>query len=97
MTLRARIARIAVAADAPAGRFVADVDAALQIIVAALRSGGRPGALPPLRNDQIALRNSLERRRDPAVEVLVSETDLIVDSVNTMAAVLARTPSPERG
>jgi hypothetical protein len=48
-----------------------------------------------LRNDQIALKRILDEQGDPAVEVLVSETDLIVDSVNTVAAILARKgPSP---
>jgi hypothetical protein len=46
--------------------------------------------LPPLRNDQLALQHILDEGRDPAVEVLVSETDLIVDSTNTLASILAR-------
>jgi hypothetical protein len=36
------------------------------------------------------LERSLDGGGDPAVEVLVSETDLVVDSINTMAAILSR-------
>jgi uncharacterized membrane protein YccC len=90
LTLRGRIARISGAPHAIVERFSADLDTALRAIVAAQRSGTQPGPLPPLRNDQIALKHVLDEGRDPVVEVLVSETDLIVDSVNTMAAVLER-------
>jgi uncharacterized membrane protein YccC len=95
LTLRARIARITGAPHDLIERFAADVDVALRGIVEALRSGTPPAPLPPLRDDQIALKRTLAERRDPAVEVLVSETDLIVDSVDTIAAILARrAPSP---
>ena len=71
-------------------RFVDDLDTTLRGIVAALRTGEPPVPMPRLRNDQIALQRNLDERRDPALEILGSETDLIVDSVNTMSAILTR-------
>jgi uncharacterized membrane protein YccC len=90
LTLRGRIARITGAPHELIERFIADLDATLTAIVAALRSGEPPKALPALRNDQIVLQRNLENAHDPAVDVLGSETDLIVDSVNAMSAILAR-------
>jgi hypothetical protein len=90
LTLRARIARVDGAPHAIVERFTRDLDGALRAIVAAQRAGEPPAPLPPLRNDQIALKRILDERRDPVVEVLVSETDLIVDSVNALAALLRR-------
>jgi uncharacterized membrane protein YccC len=90
LTLRARISRVSGAPHAVIERFSGDLDTALRSIVAAQRSGEAPEPLPPLRNDQLALQRILEAGRDPAVEVLVSETDLIVDSTNTLAMILAR-------
>jgi hypothetical protein len=90
LTLRARIARTTGAPHELIERFVVDLDAALRAIVESLRSGKPPGPLPPLRDDQLALRARLDERADPAIEVLASETDLIVDSVNVMAEILAR-------
>ena len=90
LTLRARIARGTGAPHEAIERLAGDLDVALLAIVAALHAGEPPGPLPPLRNEQIALKRILDEQRDPAVEVLVSETDLIVDSVNTIAAILAR-------
>ena len=90
LTLRARIARVEGAPHAIVDRFTRDLDTALSAIVAAQRSSEPSAPLPPLRNDQIALKRILDERRDPVVEVLVSETDLIVDSVNAVAALLRR-------
>jgi hypothetical protein len=90
LTLHARVARIAGAPHALIERFVRDLEAALRALVAAVRDGEPPAALPPLRADLMALQRALQERGDPAVEVLVSETDLIVDSVETIAAIVAR-------
>lgn len=97
LTLRARVARITGAPHEQIERFSGDLDVALLAIVEALHSGAPPSPLPPLRDDQIALKRVLTERGDPAVEVLVSETDLIVDSVETMAAVLARRAASASG
>jgi uncharacterized membrane protein YccC len=90
LTLRARVARISGAPHELIERFIADLDVALRAIVEALRSSQAPAPLPPLRADQVELKRALDEQHDPAVEVLVSETDLIVDSVDTMAAILSR-------
>jgi uncharacterized membrane protein YccC len=90
LTLHARVARVSGAPHELIEHFEADLDLALLTIVAALRAGTPPGPLPPLRDDQAALQRALDEGSDPAIEVLVSETDLIVDSVNTMAAIIGR-------
>jgi hypothetical protein len=91
LSLHARVARISGAPHELIERFAGDVDAALGAIVAALHDGTTAPALPPLRAHQIALERSLDEGGDPAVEVLVSETDLVVDGIDTIAAVLSRT------
>jgi uncharacterized membrane protein YccC len=93
LTLHARVSRITGAPHTLIERFESDLDVALHAIVSALRNGEPPGPLPPLHDDQTALKRVLAEYNDPAVEVLVAETDLIVDSVNTIAAILSRPPS----
>jgi uncharacterized membrane protein YccC len=90
LTLHARVARIAGAPHELIERFVRDLEAALRALVDALHNGEPPADLPPLRSDLAALKRALQERGDPAVEVLVSETDLIVDSLETIAAIVAR-------
>lgn len=56
--------------------------ASLQAIADAVRSGSQPAPLPPLRETQLAMA--------PSADALVGqETDLMVDSVKTMAELLA--------
>jgi hypothetical protein len=90
LTLRARVARSAGAPHELIDRFVADLDAALRTIADALRNGKTTAELPPLRADQIVLQRALDEHGDPALEVLISETDLIVDSVETIAGIISR-------
>ena len=60
----------------------AQIKSALGTLAAAIESGTPPPALPPLRATQLAL---------GASEALVTnETDLMVDSVNTIASLLTR-------
>ena len=96
LTLRARIARITGAPHELIERFAADLETALRAIAESLHNASPPGPLPPLRDDQVALKRSLDERADAAVAVLVSETDLIVDSVDTMAAILRGKSSAAR-
>lgn len=96
LTLHARAGRIVGAPHALIERFAADVDAALRALVEALRGGTAPANVPPLRADQLVLERALDERSDPAVEVLVSETDLIVEGIDTMAAIVARRSEPAR-
>lgn len=90
LTLHARVVRIAGAPHELIERFVRDLETALRALVDALRNGEPPADLPPLRGDLTALKRTLQEHGDPAVEVLASETDLIVDSVETIAAIVAR-------
>lgn len=90
LTLHARVTRVAGATHELIETFAADLDIALRALAAALRDGNAPAPLPPLRDDYEALQRALDERGDPAVQVLVSESDLIVDTVNTIAAIELR-------
>lgn len=61
-------------------QFLGDVSVALERIEASVRSGVPPEALPPLRRDHAAF------AADPTIGV---ETDMMVDSINTMGDLLA--------
>jgi uncharacterized membrane protein YccC len=62
-------------------QLAAEMTASLTALAAAVRSGSAPPPLPPLRQTQLAL---------GATDALVGEeTDLMVDSVNTVASLLA--------
>ena len=93
LTLQARLGRAAglpAAARAALAALTGQFDAALNAIAGALRRRGDPLPLPPLRDAQIALKRALDREPDAQLDALVSETDLMVDAVNTMAEVLHR-------
>jgi uncharacterized membrane protein YccC len=90
LTLNARVTRTAGATHELIERFAGDLDVALHALTEALRSGSAAAPLPPLRDDYIALQRAFDERGDPTVQVLVSESDFIVDAVNTMAAITAR-------
>ena len=93
LTLRARLERSTRLPDRarPALEVLADrLDAALETVAGALRRQGDPLPLPPLREAQIALKRALDLQPDAQLGALVSETDLMVDAVNTMAEVLHR-------
>ena len=89
LTLHARVVRITGAPHALIDQFAGDLDIAMHALVLALRNGEAPAGLPPLRADQIALRRALDERGDPAVEIVVAETDLIVSGVEKVAGILA--------
>lgn len=67
-------------AVAGAKQFLGDMSLALERIETAVRSGVPPETLPPLRRDHAALAG------DPTIGV---ETDMMVDSINTMGDLLA--------
>jgi|SRR5579872_3022321 len=75
----------------PALRELADAfDASMRLLAERLRQRTGAFKLPPLREMQVAL---VERDRQASgedVEVLAAETDLLVDSINTMAELLER-------
>ncbi|MEA2665997.1 MAG: hypothetical protein QOI11_2941, partial [Candidatus Eremiobacteraeota bacterium] len=93
LTLQARLERTARLPDCarPALGVLADhLDAALETMAGALRRRADPLPLPPLREAQIALKRALDLQPDAQLGALVSETDLMVDALNTMAEVLHR-------
>ena len=69
---------------------IVDLERALASVTQALRSGTPPAALPPLRDDQAALARAVSAEPDAHWEILAGETDLLVDSVNTIADLLRR-------
>jgi uncharacterized membrane protein YccC len=77
------------AARAPLATLIADIDIALLRIADTL-AGGRAPAIPPLRDDQAALARALGAQGGAHASVLASETDLVVDSVDTIADILGR-------
>ena len=60
----------------------------LVVLGGALRSGTAPPPLPPLRQTQLALNAATN-------DLVRDETDLMVDSLNTIASLLGRTPGPD--
>jgi len=63
-------------------QLTSEIETSLAAIATALTSGDAPAPLPPLRRTQLALSPS-------AKAALGTETDLMVDSINTMAELLA--------
>lgn len=96
LTLHARVTRVAGATHDLIEGFAAGLDVALRALVEALRSDRAAEPLPRLRDDHEALQRALDERGDPAVQVLVSESDLIVDAVNSIAAILERHAATEQ-
>jgi len=62
----------------------------LHALAEAVRDGTSPPPLPPLRQTQRALAAASD-------DLVRDETDLMVDSVNTMAELLRRGPTPLPG
>lgn len=91
LTLHSRLARTASVAQDELATLTHALEEAMDALAAALRA--RPidaPALPALRDTQIALKRKLDAHPDPDLEAIVAETDLMVDSVDTMADVLRR-------
>jgi hypothetical protein len=63
--------------------FSAEVKISLLRLADAAREGATPESLPPLRQTQLALADSVS-------PLVARETDLIVDAINTMADLLTR-------
>jgi len=90
LTLQSRLPR-AHPVGVPELRILRDaVDASLTQLATALRERFEPAPLPALRDMQIQLKTALEGTAAAHDGMLVSETDLIVDSVKTIADLLHR-------
>lgn len=83
-----------------------EVQQAMAAVVVALRTGPAPAGYPPLRSTQVTLAAHLtsaspQAAADPtpaAVDmVIVSETDLIVNAVDTLAHLVGVGPRPSAG
>ena len=67
-----------------------EIEVSLDIVADALRRHADPAPLPELRDAQIALVRRLHAAPDGDTTALAADTDLMVDSVNTMAHVLRK-------
>jgi uncharacterized membrane protein YccC len=90
LTVQSRLPRAPVVSHHTLETLSAGLDEGLHTLSQALRDRTDPKPLPRLRDMQIALKNELDRDVASDVAVLVSETDLMVDSVNMMADVLRK-------
>lgn len=94
-------ARLPAGPGRPAARHLAALReglvASFASLAQALRESRAPQGQPPLRELQLALDRELRASADPQELSLLSETDLIVDSANTMADILRRLhlPAPD--
>jgi len=90
LTAQSRLPRAAVVSHHTLETLAGALDQGLHTLSSALRERAEPKPLPRLRDMQIALKKELDRDAGSDVAVLVSETDLMVDSVNMMADVLRK-------
>jgi uncharacterized membrane protein YccC len=90
LTLSARIGERGNTSRRALEAMIADFDASMAIVAGALRSGTAPPALPRVRDDQSMLARAVEAEPDAHWEILVSETDVLVDSIDTIADLLRR-------
>lgn len=89
LTLQARISQTQ--PSLPQARdLVEAIRSSFAAIAAALRARRDPAALPPLRDLQSRLAHDLKDDTEPHVRAFVSETDLMVDSLNSICDVLHR-------
>ncbi len=92
LTLHSRLAR-PVHAFPPIDSLAGELDHALEQLIAALHGRGAVTStvsLSSLRSQQVALKSRLDVAPDPDLAALVSETDLLVESVATIADALGR-------
>ena len=82
LALHAGLERGVPAAVTGMAPLAAGMKAGLKSVAGAVRSGGVPAPFPPLRQMQLALAPTVDT-------VVVDETDLMVDSINTMADLLS--------
>ena len=88
LALRARIGDGSDVARAPLATLIDDVDVALASVADAVRHRTPVARLPRLRDDQDALARAAGAEPDAHWEILVAETDVLVDGVDTMADLL---------
>jgi uncharacterized membrane protein YccC len=94
--LQARRARASEIPRDKLGILAEEIDASLAIVADALRRHADPAPLPELRDAQIALVKRLDATPGGDVTALGADTDLMVDSVNTMAHLLHKLRAGDR-
>ncbi|TAM58533.1 hypothetical protein EPN52_10650 [bacterium] len=90
LTLQAHALDAADVARPSLSDFATQLDRALTLVVDALRERRAPAPLPPLRATQHRLMEDAGHDPQADLSTLAAETDLQVDSVNTMAELLAK-------
>lgn len=94
LTLHSRLSRSADVALPAIETLIDELDASLRAIGRALRDDTDLAALPRLRDAQVALKRAYDEKPESSLAALVSETDLLVDSVETMGGILHRLHTP---
>ena len=89
LTLASRHPEAGAGPEARLRDLAAALDRSLTAIADSLRAR-KPPALPALRDLQLAFAEQVGDAADPRARALVAETDLMVDSANSMAELLAR-------
>jgi len=89
LTLFARLERGAAIAQNTLETLTAQLDTSMCMLAEALRENHTPDALPRLRDAQVELKRAFDQTGDASLGALVSETDLLVDSVETIAEIIA--------
>ena len=90
LSLRARLSRAAPVSSGKLRALAREIDESFTILEDALRRHADPEPLPRLRDAQIALAKRLDATPDGNATSLAADTDLMVDSINTIAHVLHR-------
>ena len=94
LALQSRQARIGFMEAPPLAALIDELDAAMRDLARALHDGTRAQPLPALRAAQTDLVRAASHDERAALRALISETDLMVDAVETMAAALVREYTP---
>jgi hypothetical protein len=93
LSLQSRLARTRPVSSRTLGILADEIDESFEILEEALRKHADPAPLPPLRDAQIELVKRLGGKNAPDdgdANLLSADTDLMVDSINTIAHVLHR-------
>jgi uncharacterized membrane protein YccC len=91
LTLYSRLPADHAVANAQLALLAAELDQALHAIAEALRNRTHEGiAMPRLRATQVELKRALDQAPEPNLVAIVSETDLLVESVQAMLDALRR-------
>jgi hypothetical protein len=98
LTLYSRLPAQQAVAYPQLARLATELDDALHAVAQALRSRKHEVVeMPQLRAMQIELKRALDQHPEPNLAAIVSETDLLVESVQAMLDALRRNAAPADG